>query len=420
LQRWFELVYGGKYEAPRPSAAERAFEELGEWRTEPFVACAVGDETVLRRELERDRDWANRVGGPLAMTPLLAVSFSALVHLPRFASGLRRCARLLLDAGADRDATWTPVEFPDGRFGALYGAAGHTHDPALTRMLLDAGADPNDRESLYHSMDSPDLACTQQLLEAGATVSGTNALFHALDHDNIARLELLLAHGGDPNEVSDGLGRPLHHAIRRGRSLAHIDALLAAGADPAARTSSGVSAALLAFRHGRTDVVQRFGLDEPLSERERFIGACARADRDEAAALLAARPALLDELSEEQLRQLPVLAEAGRRDAVEVMVALGWPIEVRGGDWSASALNFAVFRGDAQLTEFLLDRGALWTSEHDYNDNVMGTLSFASGAQVIAGGDWLGCARALVAHGMPRPPARYAFADDVESYFAGL
>jgi hypothetical protein len=419
LRRWFRLVYGEGYDPPRPAAAERALDELGSsWRGDPYVACAVGDEAVLRRTLARDADWANRAGGPLAMPPLLAVTFSGLVQLPRFADALRRCARILLDAGAERDATWTPAEFPDGRFGALYGAAGHTHDPVLTRMLLEVGADPNDGESLYHSTDGSDLACTRLLLEAGATVSGTNALFHVLDRDNLAGLELFLAHGADPNEISAGLDRPLHHAIRRGRSLAHIDALLAAGADAAARTSSGVSAALLAFRHGRTDVVERFGLDEPLSERERFIGACARADRAEAAALLAAHPTLLAELSEEQLRQLPVLAEAGRREAVETMVAMGWPIDVRGGDWSASALNFAVFRGDAQLTEFLLDRGALWTSEHDYNDNVMGTLSFASGAQLIPNGDWLGCARALVAHGMPRPPAQYAFADDVESYFA--
>jgi hypothetical protein len=50
----------------------------------------------------------------------------------------------------------------------------------------------------------------------------------------------------------------------------------------------------------------------------------------------------------------------------------------------------------------------------------MGTLSFASNAQPDRDGDWLGCARALVGHGMPRPPSRYTFSDDVASYFAGL
>ena len=37
----------------------------------------------------------------------------------------------------------------------LYGAAGANHDPALTNLLLDAGADPNDGELLYHSLENP-------------------------------------------------------------------------------------------------------------------------------------------------------------------------------------------------------------------------------------------------------------------------
>jgi hypothetical protein len=63
-----------------------------------------------------------------------------------------------------------------GRMSALYGAAGIKHDPALTRVLLEAGADPDDGESLYHaaSAESPD--CMRVLLEHGATVVGSNAV----------------------------------------------------------------------------------------------------------------------------------------------------------------------------------------------------------------------------------------------------
>ena len=42
---------------------------------------------------------------------------------------------------------------------ALYGAAGVAHDPELTRVLLEAGANPDDGESLYHSTESPSTAC---------------------------------------------------------------------------------------------------------------------------------------------------------------------------------------------------------------------------------------------------------------------
>ena len=128
----------------------------------------------------------------------------------------------------------------------------------------------------------------------------------------------------------------------------------------------------------------------------------ARGDEAEARRLRAILLDLPGSLSARQLRLLPDLAAEGAAAAVALMVRFGWPVAVRGGDWDASALNLAVFRGDAGLTRLLLEHGALWTEQHGHGDNVCGTLSWASRNEPVEGGDWVGCARALLDHGMPR------------------
>ncbi len=384
-------------------------------REGPHVACAAGDLSALRAMTERDPGWVNQAGGPLKLPPLLAITHSSLLRLPEFREPLQACARYLLDAGADPNQStgnrWPPasLEQPSEahRLSALYGAAGQNHDPELTRLLLEAGADPNDGESLYHGLESP--ACTRLLLQAGARVAGSTVLYRALDLDSLEVLQLLLASGGDPNEPARSppaseWGCPLLWAIRRGRSPAHIEALLAAGADPAARSADGTPAQVLALRFGLPEVAALLGAGAegaPLPEEERFLAACAAGDEAAARRIAAARPDLPGSLSEAQQRLLPELAALGRGEAVRVMVRLGWPIAVRGGDWGASALNQAVFRGDADLTRFLLEQGASWRERHGHGDTACGTLSWASVNRPEPEGDWLGCAEALVAHGMP-------------------
>jgi len=106
------------------------------------------------------------------------------------------------------------------------------------------------------------------------------------------------------------------------------------------------------------------------------------------------------------------------------MVELGWPIDVRGGvGWVVSALNHAVARGAAHLTLFLLEHGARWTEPNGHDDNVNGTLAWASRNEFVPKtereGDWLGCAKALIKHGMI-PNWEGDYADDVADYFATI
>ena len=130
---------------------------------DPWAALALG------------RAWPgdpSTPGGPRGWAPLLYVCHSCFPSVA--------LAQELLSRGADPNATF---ENEYGEMSALYGAAGVAHDPELTRVLLEAGADPDDGESLYHSTESRDVACLALLLEHGATTSDTNALAHALDDE---------------------------------------------------------------------------------------------------------------------------------------------------------------------------------------------------------------------------------------------
>lgn len=426
LKRWLLFVYGAGYDGPRPAKAVRLLRErpdlLGD---DPYLACAVGNEALLRQTLAGSPAWMNEAGGPMQMLPLIAVTHSGLVRDEEFAEALANCARLLLDRGAYPDQTWTSPEFPDSPLSALYGAAGKNHHAGMTRLLLERGANPNDNESLYHSMESADLTCTRLLLEAGAKVDGTNAIGHALDYDRPEGLRLLLTYGGNAG-FPGASDYPIFHAIRRGRSVEHIKMLLDAGADRYARNSHGQTPYRFALLYGQAEVaalLRGSETNDALSTEDAFVAACAQGDREAVTRMLSETPDIVWRLSEKHLSQLPNLAAQGNFAAVKTMVEVGWPVTPLGGDWNASALNLAVYRGDAAMTEFLLSHGADWQQKHGFGGNAMGTLGYASvnNAEEFEQGDWVACAQSMIARGMPVPPAdRYEFSDEVTEYFESL
>jgi hypothetical protein len=214
-RQWRQWAFGHGYQPARPALAERLLREHPDLLAgEPALACAIGDVAAVQAAIAADRAWANNPHADSGMPPLACATFSGLIALPAYAPGIRACVDLLLAAGADPNARWIDPQAPGDPLSALYGAAGRNHDIALSRRLLQAGADPNDNESLYHATEIADPTIVRLLLDAGARVTGCNALFRALDYERPDTLRLLLADGGDANERGPS-GSPLLHAIRR-------------------------------------------------------------------------------------------------------------------------------------------------------------------------------------------------------------
>lgn len=168
--------------------------------------------------------------------------------------GRVEAAGLLLESGAALRR--------DGDPSLLLVAVGRVKiDPALVRVLLRHGADPNDtdpadgRSALLMAAWAPPAAAVSALVEAGAKVDvpdryGYTPLAICAGRRDTGNVRLLLEKGADPN-----LGNPLARAIRAGRGdPAAIRILLERGADPG-RMEEGGPALIGAAQTGELEVL---------------------------------------------------------------------------------------------------------------------------------------------------------------------
>ncbi len=313
---------------------------------------------AARPDLERDRwarlvlglEWegdANEPGGPRAWSPLHYACHSAFET-----TGL---AGELLARGADPNAFY-PNEH--GPMSTLYGAAGVKHDPELTRLLLEHGADPNGEpwfgDALYHSTEAENHECLGVLLAAGARPTGSNALAHALDYDRIEPVRMLLEAGADANE-----GSALAHAVRRGRRPEFLRLLVEYGADlerPGGESWRGdvplrtpYAHAVLRGNDAAAEVLQELGASTAVDPADAAIAAIAHGERP-------AGP-LPDQLDPDQQEVVVLAALGGHVDVVVDAVGIDFR-GVAGGGPAGTLLHHACWVGDADLVERLLALGA--------------------------------------------------------------
>jgi ankyrin repeat protein len=394
LQRFVEDATVGRIDRAR-SWLER----------EPAIAGAgvvpallLGDRARVAEELERDPALPRVQLDPRKWTPLLYVTHSCFLGRdPGRTPGLVDTAGLLLEAGADPNATAPSPNWPGSIWTPLYGAAGVAHEPELTRLLLEAGANPDDGESVYHSCESRDHTCLRLLLDRGAAVDGTNALPHMLDYDDLEGARLLLDAGADPNDGS------LQYAILRGRDERFVELLVERGAELERRNHDGLTAYALAVRRSRPEVAEllaRLGAERTASPVDAFLAACRRGDSAAVDAELARDPRLVESLRDKDLELLPDSATWTDDTTLRLVLDAGFPLDAR-GELEGTALHHAAWWGRAGNVALLLERGAdvnlgSWFGP---DSTPLAWASHGSGECPDRAGDWIAVAEQLVAAG---------------------
>ncbi len=373
------------------------------------TALVLGDVDKVAAAIEADPTVVTRRDPRFGWPALHAACASRWHRLdPSRAAGLLAVATALLDAGADvngspepaRAAHWTPL---------LCAVAG-APNPAITQLLLERGAVPTD-EALYLAGFEPDHRCLRLLLDHTADVRAVarKALAAPISGDDVAGVRLLLEAGADPGQYHDDDGRPCavsYAVVRSNRSAEIMDLLLASGADAARPGPDGTSPLALATSMGRADLVEllgQHGAADDATDVDRLLAACVRADRATAQRLVSGQPGLLSQLTgEQQASTMTGAAEAGRTDALRLMLDLGFDVAARSPDNGSTALHAAAFAGSAAAVGLLTERGAdLEARDTEWDSTPVGWAVVGSGIQPAGNpaADWLATTRALIEAG---------------------
>lgn len=219
----------------------------------------------------------------------------------------------------------------------------------MTELLLNAGADVNHHEVLYHACEHRRHGVLDALLAAPRLEPAwlSYCLLRKLDFDDDAGVEKMLRAGADPNLRSRQGDREmsLHHAIRRGRGGSTIQLLMAHHARPDIINIHNHTARQQAIRFGRTD----FGADpEEATPLDHWLYGLWHSP----AATSPPAP-----LGKQDYRLLPEAAWMQKHAAVENMLNAGFPVDATTHD-DLQAIDFAAYHNDQAMTALLIRHGA--------------------------------------------------------------
>jgi ankyrin repeat protein len=333
------------------------------------TAAILGDAPLVRNFVADDPGSATARVGPYGWDPLTYLCFSKYLRdeknrSPQFLNA----AAALLDAGANPNGGFFSDEHQPQPIweSVLYGAAGIAHDPDLTRLLLQRGADPNDGETDYHVSEGFDNRAMIVVAESGKlTANGFATMlvrkFDWTDYDGAA---WLLDHGSSANELAQWGNRPLDHALARCSRIEFFALLLDHGANPLLTSKDGVSAFTRSARVGRSDVLDLFeqrNIASDIRGDDRLLEACARTDTGSARAIVAADPGIVSRIESRSPNVVAEFAGAGNVDGLRILLDLGFNMESQtrvAQSPGMNALQLAVWRERIEVVKLLLERGA--------------------------------------------------------------
>jgi hypothetical protein len=346
----------------RPEAATRLLAEHPDLPSQSaLVAAACADVAALRGHLAADPARATRTGGPYEWSPLLYQAYARHDRDDGLAATLET-ARLLLDAGADPNdgRLWHGLVPP---FTVLTGVLGsgeedqsaHPHVLPFARLLLTAGADPNDGQALYNRMFGDNDDHLILLFEFG------------LGKGDGGPWRRLLGDAQDTPEVMirGVLDWAVGHGQRQRIALLAKHGVDVIGPFPASRRRSSRTPIAEALLSGQAEVAAdllALGASPPrFTAAEQFIAAALAGDEAKAHAAGPAAPAVAREA---RPGLLPWVAHLNRPNELAFLVRSGYDVNGFGrsdapaDDPWHTALHVAAGDGNLPLAKMLLDLGA--------------------------------------------------------------
>ena len=188
-------------------------------------ACVMLDDRRVAALLKQDATLASR-RDENEWLPLHYAAASALFEERPVAQ--RRIVEMLLDAGADVNATFDySSRWP---IPVLFYACGYHNNPALTELLLRRGAVPYDNESVYHASDEGHAECLAVIERLADPIKlaeeCTKCLRTQLHWGHTRGMAWLLAHGADPHAKDDATGLSAIDVAVKRRAGAKVLAVL--------------------------------------------------------------------------------------------------------------------------------------------------------------------------------------------------